>query len=333
MLPTLDDLLGTCQAFSVPLRLPFRGVAHREGMLLEGPAGWGEFAPFPEYDAAESSRWLAAAIEAAWQGWPLPLREEIQVNAVIPAVSPDLAEKLVRESNCSTIKVKVATETHTLDEDVARVAAVRDVVGRTGKIRVDANGAWSVGQGVEAIAALAHYGLEYVEQPCASIRECAELRRQVAVPVAIDEGIRKAAEPQDVNGLREAADVLILKVAPLGGVAAALDLAACYGLPIVVSSALDSSVGLAAGAALASALPDLPYACGLGSGLLLAADVVEDRIVPKDGFITRAAPAPDADTLAAVAVSPAQLAGWRTRLADAYQVLAERLAVDQGGAR
>jgi len=333
VLPALDDLLEACHGFSVPLRLPFRGVDHREGLLLEGPAGWGEFAPFLEYDALESARWLAAAIEAAWQGWPSPVRDEIPVNAIVPAVSPTIAEGLVRESGCSTVKVKVAAANLTLEDDVGRVDAVRSAVGPSGKIRIDANGAWSTDEAIKAIAALAHCGLEYVEQPCATIAECAELRRRVAVPIAIDEGIRRAADPQHVAGVRDAADVLIVKVAPLGGVATAQDVVDCYGLPAVVSSALDTSIGLAAGVALAASLPDLPYACGLGSGLLLRADVVEHRIVPSSGSITPVAPIPDADSLSAVAVSSAQMAGWRARLTDAYHVLAKRPDVEQGGAQ
>ena len=333
MLPALDDLLGACHGFSVPLRMPFRGVDHREGLLLEGPAGWGEFAPFLEYDAEESARWLAAAIEAAWQGWPSPVRGEIPVNAIVPAVSPSAAEGLVRESGCSTVKVKVAAADLTLEDDVARVDAVRSAVGLSGKIRIDANGSWSTDEAIEAIATLAHYGLEFVEQPCATMAECTKLRSQVAVPIAIDEGIRKAAEPQHVAGVREAADILIVKVAPLGGVARAQDVVDRYGLPAVVSSALDTSIGLAAGVALAASLPDLPYACGLGSGLLLSTDVVEHRIIPNGGAVTPVAPIPDADSLAAVAVSPALMAGWRARLTDAYDVLAKRTDVEKGGAR
>jgi O-succinylbenzoate synthase len=261
------------------------------------------------------------------------LREVIPVNAIVPAVSPAVAEGLVRESGCNTVKVKVAADDGTLADDVARVDAVRNAVGPSGKIRIDANGAWSIDEATNAMTALAHCELEYVEQPCATMAECAELRRRVSVPVAIDEGIRKAADPQHVGGVQEAADVVIVKVAPLGGVAAALDVVARYGIPAVVSSALDTSVGLAAGAALAASLPDLPYACGLGSGLLLGADVARHRILPSQGSINPVAPVPDADSLAAVGVSAAQMAGWQTRLADAYCVLAKRTDVEQGGAR
>ncbi len=328
MLPALSDLRNACHGFSVPMRLPFRSVDSRAGLLLEGPAGWGEFAPFAEYDAAESARWLAAAIEAAWRGWPSAVRQKIPVNAIVPAVPPVVAEALVRESGCSTVKVKVGAVRQTLDDDVARVDAVRSSVGPGGKIRIDANGAWSADEAFKALAALETFVLEYVEQPCATVSECTELRRRVAVPVAIDEGIRRAADPRDVAGVKEAADIVIVKVAPLGGVAAALDVVARYGLPAVVSSALDTSVGLAAGAALAASLPDLPYACGLGSGLLLGADVVEDRILPSGGSIAPATPVPDAGSLAAVELSSAETASWHARLTDAYDVLAK---VEQGG--
>ena len=263
--------------YSLPMTTRFRGITAREGMVLHGPAGWGEFCPFAEYDDAEAAAWLAAAREAAGTGWPEPVRERVPVNCTVPAVSPEHAQRIVSASGCSTAKVKVAERGGAVSEDEARVAAVRDALGPSGRIRIDANGAWSSGAAVAAIARLdaAAGGLEYVEQPCASVAELAAVRRAVDVPVAADESIRRAEDPLRVVRA-EAADVVVLKVSPLGGVRRALRIAEDCGLPVVVSSAVESSVGLAAGLALAGALPELPYACGLGTGSLLATDVVAD---------------------------------------------------------
>ncbi len=319
-LPSLDDLLDGSVCFAVPLTVRFRGTDHREGLLVRGPVGWGEFAPFPEYGPAESSRWLAAAIEAAWTGWPEPLRDTVPVNAIVPAVEPDVASRLTRESGCTTAKVKVADAGQSLAQDVARVAAVRDALGPAGAVRVDANGAWTLDEAVDALRELEPFGLEYAEQPCPTIEECAQVRRVVDVPLAIDEGVRRAGDPRAVVGLREAADVLVLKVPPLGGVGAALRVAETYGLPCVVSSALDTSVGLAAGLALAAALPELPYACGLASGLLLASDVVTDRLLPVQGSLGVRRPSVDRAVVSASAPTDGWNR-WRSRLAQAHEVL------------
>ncbi len=319
MLPTADELLDGALGFSIPLTTTFRGARVREGLLLRGPVGWGEFAPFPEYDADESARWLSAAIEAAWIGWPDAVRDVVPVNAIVPAVASQEAAAMVRDAGCTTIKVKVAEPGQSLDDDVARVAAVREALGPAGRIRVDANGAWRSDAARDALRTLSQYDLEYVEQPCASLAECAALRLIVDIPIAIDEALRKADDPHRVVGLREAADLLVLKVPPLGGVRPALAIAETYGLPCVVSSALDSSVGLAAGLALAASLPELPYACGLGSGRLLASDVTSDRLLPKDGQLRVRLPEPD--THAAVAMSTSDLAAWRQRLTAALAAL------------
>jgi o-succinylbenzoate synthase len=297
-LPDLDELLDTLRVVQIPMRVRFRGVMVREAALLQGPRGWGEFAPFPEYDDAESSRWLASAIEAGWLGWPEAVRSVVPVNATVPAVgAADVPEVLARYDGCATAKVKVAEKGQGLQDDLARVSAVREVMGRSARIRVDANGGWDVPQATEALSRLAAYGLEYAEQPCGTVEELAELRIALArrgtdVLVAADESIRKAADPLRVA--REgAADVVVVKVAPLGGVRAALDIAGECGLPAVVSSALDTSVGIAAGVALAAALPDLPYACGLSTVELMAGDVATPSLVPRAGAIAVSAPGVD----------------------------------------
>lgn len=328
-LPPLGQLLDGMRVVSLPLRIRFRGVDHREAVLLRGPAGWGEFGPFLEYDTAESSRWLAAAVEAAWEGWPAPVRETVPVNATLPAVpAADVAAVLARYDGCTTVKVKVAEPGQTAADDVDRVAAVRDVAGPDVRIRIDANAAWDVDEAGQRIGALHAYRLEYVEQPCPTVEDLAELRVRLArngidVPIAADESIRKAEDPLRVA--REgAADVVVVKVPPLGGVRRGLEIAAECGLPAVVSSALDSSVGMAAGVALAAALPDLPYACGLGTVELLAADVVHDRRVPLRGAVRVGPARPDGDLVDAASAAPDRVAWWRERLTRCHAHLTER---------
>jgi O-succinylbenzoate synthase len=310
---------------AIPLTNRFRGITSREAVLIEGPSGWGEWSPFVEYQPRESARWLAAAIEAAWGHWPAPQRASIPLNVIVPAVGPDRAADLVRSSGgCRTAKVKVAEPGQRLDDDIARVAAVRaalDEQGADGRLRVDANGAWTVSDAAIALKELSTFDLEYVEQPCASLAEQRELRLLVDVALAADESVRKAADQLDIAGLREAADLIVLKVAPLAGVGPALRLADSVGLPAVVSSALDTSVGLAAGLALAAALPSLPYACGLGSGRLLATDVVADRLLAVEGALAVRRPEPTAELLTAIAAPPERERWWRQRLADAYDCL------------
>jgi O-succinylbenzoate synthase len=325
-LPSVDELLDGAVGFSIPLTTPFRGTQVREGLLLKGPVGWAEFAPFPEYGPDESARWLASAVEAGWIGWPAPVRDVVPVNAIVPAVDPETAGRLTRESGCTTVKVKVAEPGQTLDDDVARVAAVRDALGAGGCVRVDANGAWTTSEAVAALRQLAASDLEYVEQPCSTLPECAAVRLASGVRVAVDEGVRKAADPTHVVGLREAADVLVLKVPPLGGVRPALAVAATYGLPCVVSSALDTSVGLSAGLALAASLPELPYACGLGSGRLLTADVTTRRLLPHEGNLHVRHAAPDPDAVSAASMRPAGRRWWEARLREAAASLASDLS-------
>jgi O-succinylbenzoate synthase len=309
--------------YDLPMRLRFRGQERRRGMLLQGPAGWGEFSPFPEYDVAESSRWLAAAWEAANDGWPAPLRMRIPVNTTVPAVGPEQARALVMASGCSTAKVKVAEPGQSLAEDLARVEAVRDALGPAGQLRVDANGAWSLDEAVTALRELAKFGLEYAEQPVAALEDMAALRRRVDVRLAADESVRKAEDPLRIAGL-EAADIVVLKVQPLGGVRASLAVAEACGLPVVVSSAIETSVGIAAGIALAAALPELPYACGLGTVPLLDGDVCSTSLVPVDGALPVTLSAPDPDLADRYAADADTDVWWHRRLADAQAVLDAR---------
>src|SRR4051794_29855953 len=197
--------------FDLPMRVRFRRQVRRSGVLLHGEAGWGEFSPFPDYDASTCARWLAAAREAADDGWPSPVRESVPVNTTVPAVDAHQAHAMVRASGCSTAKVKVAEPGQTLADDIARVEAVRDALGPGGKVRVDANAAWSVDDAATALKALDAFNLEYAEQPVATLEEMAELRRRVDVRLAADESVRTAADPLRVVGV-EAADIVVLKV-------------------------------------------------------------------------------------------------------------------------
>ena len=310
--PALPAGITELAVYEVPLRTRFRGIDVRDGVLLRGPAGWGEFSPFWDYDAAESRRWWASAVESALDGWPAPVRGTVPVNVTVPAVDADRAHALVAGSGCRTAKVKVAEPGQSAAEDLARVEAVRDALGRGGAIRVDANAAWEVDTAVQRIRALdAVAGLEYVEQPCATVDELAALRRRIDVRIAADEAVRRAADPLRVD-LREACDVVVLKVQPLGGVRAALRVAEAHGLPCVVSSALESSVGIAAGVALAAALPELPFACGLATVAMFSEDVSSSPLLPVDGALPVGRPEPD--RLADVSASGPTAARWRARI-------------------
>jgi len=320
--PRLDaglaaELLPTLRAFAIPMPTRFRGITLREGALLHGPAGWGEFSPFAEYGPRESARWLSCALEAAVYGWPAPVRDSVPVNVTVPAVGAEQAYKIVAESGCLTAKVKVAEPGQAAGDDIDRVAAVRDAIGPDGRVRVDANGGWTVEQAERQLGELSRFGLEYAEQPCATLGELAELRKRIDVPLAADESIRRAEDPLKVRAAG-AADIVVLKAQPLGGVRSALEIAEQCGLPVVVSSAVDTSVGLAAGVALAAALPELPYACGLATMSLLAGDVTAEPLAETHGALPVRPARVDEVALAKYEVDPA---GWRERMLAAAQFL------------
>ena len=324
--PPLEDLLQSPRVVVLPMRVKFRGILERETLLLRGPLGWGEFGAFPEYGDAESSRWLASAIEAGWHGFPEPLRTSIPVNATVPAIDAGgVPEILARFGRVDAVKVKVAERGQTLDDDAARVAAVRAALPGAA-IRVDANGGWDVPTAVAALARLADVGLEYAEQPVPDIDGLAEVRRRlraagVPVLIAADESVRKEEDPLKV-ARAGAADLLVVKVSPLGGVRRALGIVAQAGLPAVVSSALDTSVGIRAGLALAAALPELPYACGLGTVSLFESDITTDPLVADDGAIRLRDVAADAGLLERYAASPERRDWWLARLRRVHALLA-----------
>ncbi|WP_413643122.1 o-succinylbenzoate synthase [Mycobacterium sp. RTGN5] len=315
----LDDLLERLHVVALPMRVRFRGIMIREVALIDGPTGWGEFGAFVEYEPPEAAHWLASGIESAYGTRPPVVRTVIPINATVPAVpAAQVLEVLERFPGARTAKVKVAEPGQTLADDVARVNAVRAVIPT---VRVDANGGWTVEEAVAAAAALSADGpLEYLEQPCKTVDELAEVRRRVAVAVAADESIRKAADPLAVVRAR-AADIAVLKVAPLGGVAAMLAIAAEIDIPVVVSSALDSAVGIAAGLAAAGALPRLEHACGLGTGGLFVEDVAD--ITPVDGGLPVGDVAPDPARLAALAAPTERRDWWIARTKECFALLSD----------
>lgn len=316
--PRLEDLLDRLHVVSLPMRVRFRGITSREVALIEGPAGWGEFGAFLEYEPPEAAHWLASGIEAAYRQPPPVRRDRIPINATVPAVpAAQVREVLARFPGAGTAKVKVAESGQTLADDVARVNAVRELVPT---VRVDANGGWSVEQAVEAAAALTADGpLEYLEQPCATVGELAELRLRVDVPIAADESIRKAEDPLAVVRAG-AADVAVLKVAPLGGISAMLAIADQIDIPVVVSSALDSAVGIGTGLTAAAALPQLRHACGLGTGGLFVEDVAETA-PPVDGSLAVGPVTPDPARLRTLAAPPQRRQWWIDRVKACHRLL------------
>jgi O-succinylbenzoate synthase len=328
-LPTVDELLANVRVVALPMRTKFRGLMVRETMLIAGSTeqSWGEFAAFTEYDDAESAPWLACAIEQAWNHGPTEqerpiFREVVRTNATLPAVAAaDVPAVLERFGDFRTVKIKVAEPGQTLADDVARVAAARSFVGDGGRVRIDANGGWTVDEAEHAIRALETFDLEYVEQPCATVPELADLRGRVhrmGILIAADESVRKAADPLAV-ARAGAADILVVKVAPLGGVRRALDIIDEAALPVVVSSALESSIGLEASFDLARRIEHLEYDCGLATNVLFERDVLP----PLTDFGSFAATPGIVDEHAAeeLRVSPEREQWWRERAARCLELL------------
>jgi O-succinylbenzoate synthase len=313
--PDLADLLDRVHVVALPMRVRFRGITVREVALIDGPAGWGEFGAFAEYQPPEAALWLASGIEAAYATPPPARRDHIPVNATVPAVAPErVPELLSRFPGARTAKVKVAEPGQTLRDDVVRVETVRALVPT---VRVDANGGWSVDEAVSAAAALGP--LEYIEQPCRTVEELAEVRRRVDVPVAADESIRKADDPLHV-ARAGAADVAVLKVAPLGGTSALLKIAGQIDIPVVLSSALDSAVGISTGLRAAAALPVLKHACGLATGRLFVEDVTDVTNLV-DGYLPVEPVTPDPARLQGLAAPSHRRDWWIRRIVSCYRLL------------
>ena len=323
----MNQVLATAKVVSLPLRTRFRGVTFREALLFRGPQGWAEWSPFLEYEDSEAAVWLEAAVDWAFLPQPEPVREFIDVNATLPAVEPtEVAQALAPFGEFSTVKVKVAEKNQSLNQDLARIAQVHKLFPMA-KIRLDANGGWTPEQALAIVGALRdnRITIEYLEQPCATVEELAQLRKTFAqlrlnVLVAADESVRKAEDPLAVVNAA-GADLLVLKAAPLGGVAASMAVAQLAGLPVVVSSALETSVGLAMGIHLAACLPELPYANGLGTAALFAADVVTQPLIAIDGKLPVYRPEPDAELMAAHQASPERTKWWLDRLERCWALL------------
>ena len=304
-------LLESLRVVALPMKTIFRGVTVREVALIEGEYGWGEFSPFLEYDDAESAPWLACAIEAATQPKPQLYCTEVAVNGTIPALNDkEELEKVVNSfPGVTTFKVKVGTNT---SEDIARINALRSLRPNA-KFRIDANGLLSVEQAVSLLQMLGE--IEYIEQPCATIEELRELKKRVDVKIVGDEVLRKAQDPFALD-LSGAVDYLMLKVQPLGGIKRAHQLAAHHNLPVVVSSALESAVGINYGLTLAASFEEMNFDCGLGTGSLLAMNVAELPIVVGKIQISDVVP-----NLEGLDVSADRYEWWKNRIMRTAELL------------
>lgn len=281
----LDLILDSLRVVSLPMKVNFRGINHREVALFQGPQGWAEFSPFLEYSDEESARWLACAIEAATQAPPTLYRSSVGVNATMPALNgeSEIAQILAGFPGCTTVKIKVGTNEK---EDLERIATVRKLSPQS-KIRIDVNGLWSVDHAAKFLELCGE--IEYVEQPCATVAELRELKSRVDVKIVGDEILRKSTNLFEID-LNGAIDILMLKVQPLGGIKNAHALAAHHKMPVIVSSALESAVGINYGLTLAASFEEMSYDCGLGTGSLLAKNVSDIPIVDGKMQIQRVEP-------------------------------------------
>lgn len=329
-LPPLQEVLENLFTVEIPMTVTFRGVNSRQSALICGPYGWGEFAPFLEYGPQESAAWLACALEAAWLPAPEPVRTRIPLNATLPAVPAERVPEVLAkyEGEIQELKIKVAEKGQSLADDIARVAAARDTLPNA-RLKVDANMGYALAGALEALRKLCEYGIIYAEQPVASIEDMAALRFAIAkeglpARIAADESIRKAEDPLKV-ARANAADLMVIKAAPLGGVRRALALVEQAQLPAVVSSALESSVGIATGASLAASLPTLRYGCGLGTVSLMAEDVTDEPLIARDGFMDLRTITPSLQRLERLATDEQTRRWWVERVTACYRVL-ERTA-------
>ena len=311
------SLLESMRVIALPTKTNFRGINVREVALFQGEYGWGEFSPFLEYDYQECAPWLMCAIEAATKPRPQLYRSSVRVNGTIPATNDKSVIKSLIETyqGVKTFKVKVGDN---LGEDIVRLAQIRSL-GRDIKIRIDVNGLWSVKEALTNLYAFYEEvgPFEYVEQPCATLEELRELKASIHIPlkIAVDEVLRKAKDPFDID-LSGAADFVMLKVQPLGGIARAHQLAEHHKLPVVVSSALESAVGINYGLQLAASFPEMNFDCGLGTGSLLGADVASLPIVNGEIEITEVEP-----DFNGYEVAPDRYEWWKNRVMKTAELL------------
>ena len=319
----IEELASNLRVIALPLRTNFRGLAVRESALFEGPEGWAEFAPFIEYDSEESIPWLNSALEAAFAPRPTLHRTHVKVNATIPATNdPAVIEDLLaRYSGCEVAKIKLSGD---IVQDLQRVKMVRAIAPEI-RLRFDVNGAWSVEQAIADSYALYENfaGIEYIEQPCATIEELREFkeRQQVNALVCGDEIVRKA---KSQHNLTDAVDIIMVKVAPLGGIKKAHEIAASHRKPVVVSSALESAVGISYGAMLAASFVDQDYAAGLATGELFDSDIETNPIIGGEIEVRSITPRPGLDA------SPERRTWWQNRLRDVWRAGSHRFAEAKG---
>jgi O-succinylbenzoate synthase len=325
--PQISSIIDSVRVVSLPLRTRFRGVTEREALLFEGPNGWTEWSPFVEYEDEEAAVWLSAAVDFAFGELPPMQRTRIGINATLPAVTPDAVEKtLAPFGEFRTVKIKVAEKGQSLQDDIDRIARVSSLYPET-KIRLDANGGFEVDQAMQLIGFMIENGikLDYFEQPCATIAELADLRvtlfrQSLPVLIAADESVRKSSDPLAV-AQAGAADIVVLKAAPLGGIGKAVQIANEAGLPVVVSSALDTSVGISMGLHLAAALPNLEFDCGLGTAAMFIGDITREPLIAKDGYLEVRRVEVDADKLRVFAAEDHRGDWWVERLERCLQLI------------
>jgi len=325
--PRLNDLVSTAKVVSIPLRTKFRGLTERELLVFEGSNGWSEWAAFTEYEDEEAAIWLQAAIEWAFEQVPEPVRKQVPVNAILPAVpANEVVKVLGRAGKFSTVKIKVADPKQTAADDLARILEVRNLHADV-KLRLDANGGYTVSQALDLISELANnsIGVEFFEQPVATIAELSELRVEIAkrglkLKIAADESVRRSSDPLAVE-LAGAADLLVLKSAPLGGIASALAVANSSQLEICASSAMQSSIGLAAELHFASCLPELNYDAGLGTGYLFGGDLTADRLIPENGVLELRRPDINTSSLDILKAEDHRFDWWIARLERCSRIL------------
>ena len=316
----MEWIFDSLRVVQLPMRSKFRGITTREVALFKGEAGWAEFSPFLEYDEYESGNWLRSAIEAATKSDFPVHRSSIKINGTIPATDneAEIAGLVASYPGAEVFKVKVGSD---LPQDVKRISLVKKYAPNA-KIRIDVNGTWRVSEAISNIETLTgEVGpFEYVEQPVATLEELRELKSKLKIDVKIagDEVIRKAKDPLALD-LREAIDILMLKAAPLGGIRRSLEIAAHHKLPVVVSSALESAVGITHELRLAAALPELTYACGLATGALFTDDLATHEI--KNGAITLSNPEPNLEAIARLAAPKERLEWWRARIKRSLEVM------------
>lgn len=317
MVDLTDFGISDVHVLEIPLRNTFRGIDTREALIFKGPQGWSEFSPFTEYSDQESLTWLRAAIEAANTPWPTLYRNSIPINATLPAVTPEKVPTiLARFAGCTTIKIKV----NDFSDGAQLVEATLETIPEA-KIRLDVNGGWTL---QEALSNLTEYYIrfgnvfEYVEQPTASVSDLKKVRNESPIKIAADESIRKNLDG-DLGAIKEIADIAILKWQPLGGIAAAHLIADQIGLPVVVSSALDTGIGISHALALAGSFPELHFACGLGTTSLFEADICGSQFEVKDGEIAISQAEPiDHEKYAA---TPDRVQWWHNRLMRVSELL------------